>query len=145
MRRNLVLGLLLSLFGLTACGPGSGSTDQAPAPAVSPSTTTAAPAATPEPPAKPMGAIWFEPAALSACGKPEKVVVHWDARAFPDVKAVDIMGVKKDGTEALFLAAGRRGERETGAWMRGGSEMILRNKASGDELARAQIERLPCN
>lgn len=145
MRRNLVLGLLLSSFGLTACGPGSGSTDQPPALSVSPPTTASVPAATSEPAAKPKGAIWFEPAALSTCGKPEKVVVHWDARPFPEVKAVDIMGVKKDGTETLFLAAGRRGERETGAWMRGGSEMILRNKANGDELARTQIESLPCN
>lgn len=141
--RVATAAVLLSLSALTACGPGSSSTDSAQAPRPKDST---GPVITERPqPAKPQGPIWFEPAALKACGRPERITVHWNVGSLPDVKAVDILGVRKDGGETLFLAAGRSGSRETGAWMRGGSEMILRNKANGLELGRARVETLSCN
>jgi len=142
MRRILFLGAVL-LPLLSACGPGSGSSDQAKSVATAPNATPAAPAAVTPPPAKPRGPIWFEPSALSTCGKSVKVTVSWSVRA-PEVKQVNIMAVKKDGTETLFGSAGRYGSKETGPWMRGGSEMVLRNKTDGAELGRAKVDSLPC-
>jgi hypothetical protein len=142
MRRILFLGLLLPL--LSACGPGSESADHAaattPAPVATPATSPAVTAR----PAKPAGPIWFEPSALSTCGKSQKVTVAWNVRKLPDVKQVNIMAVKKDGTEVLFATGGFRGSRETGPWMRGGSAMILRATGTGAELGRATIDPLPC-
>lgn len=145
MRRILFAGVLLPL--LSACGPGSGSADQAQQPAATAPTVAAAatPAAVTPPPAKAHGPIWFEPSALSACGKPEKAIVHWTVGKDSDVKEVNIMGVRKDGTEVLFSSGGRYGTKETGAWMRGGSEMVLHAKATGAELGRVKMDSLPCS
>lgn len=72
-------------------------------------------------------------------------MVHWDARSFDGVKTVDIVAVNKSGREALYLSAGLAGNRESGQWMLPGSQMILRNKANGTELARATVESIPCD
>lgn len=145
MRFSLVLGLSLATTILSACGPGSdtGSAPTAPevatAPAVAPSPESAA--ATPAP----TTGIWLDPAALSACARPVKVSVHWDASSFAGVKTVDIIVVNKAGKEALFLSAGRAGSRDTGEWMRAGSKVILRNHGDSAELANATVDSIPCN
>jgi hypothetical protein len=146
MRFRYVAAPLVALLLVTGCGPGSGtSTPTAAAPAGGPSAPgqSQGPAASVEP-AKTSG-IWFEPAALSKCARPDKVMVHWDASSFNGVRAVDIIAVGKTGKEVLFLSAGRSGSRESGVWMSAGSQMILRNKADGTELARATVESIPCN
>lgn len=141
-------GLLLSLALLTACGPGSGTTETAASEdagvAASSTAETALEGEQPMP-AKPEGPIWFEPAALEECGKPEVLTVHWETASLPDAKTVNIMAVKPDGTESLFLTAGRQGSRETGRWMRAGSQMVLRNKADDVELGRATVDSIPCD
>lgn len=88
--------------------------------------------------------FWFEPADLSACGKPTKVVVNWDTTSLEDVGAVEVIAIGAKGMERAFLVGGRIGSRETGEWMQAGSQMILRNKADGVELARARVGSIPC-
>jgi hypothetical protein len=146
MRFRYVAAPLVALLLVTGCGPGSGtSTPTAAAPASEPSVPSQPQAAVASiEPAKTSG-IWFEPAGLRECARPDKVMVHWDARSFDGVRTVDIIAVGKTGKEVLFLSAGRSGSRESGVWMSAGSQMILRNKADGTELARATVESIPCN
>lgn len=141
MRRILLLAMLLPL--LSACGPGSDNAEHAQTAAVVPAATPAAtaPAAAP---AKPAGPIWFDPSERSSCGRPSVVTVHWDVRNVPDVKEVNVMTIRKDGTEALFFAGGRKGAKESGPWMRAGSEMVLRARTGGAELGRVKLGSLPC-
>lgn len=139
MHLSRVVILSIAIAACTACGPGSGgSSTETTAPVVTASTDTApaTPAARP--------AIWFEPAGLSACARPEKVMANWDVRPIEGVKMVELIAVAANGQERLFLAAGRAGNRETGAWMRAGSTIILRNKENGSELGRAVVESIPC-
>jgi hypothetical protein len=148
MRLPLIIGLTALVATLVGCGPGSDSAtgpnprNDAIAAAPVTASTAAAPSATPAA-TQPFG-IWFEPSRLSACGKPTTVVVHWDATPYAGVKAVEIIAVKQSGKETLFLSAGRAGSHDSGAWMKGGSQMILRNKADGKELSRATVESIPC-
>lgn len=72
-------------------------------------------------------------------------MVHWDARPFEGVKTVDIVAVNGASKEVLFLSAGRTDNRESGQWMRAGSQMIMRNKIDGTEVARATVDSTPCN
>lgn len=145
MRFRSVVALATTLLLVTACGPGSGTGTPAATPASEASASAQPPqAAASVEPAKTSG-IWFEPAGLSACARPDKVMVHWNASSFEGVKAVDIIAVGKTGKEVLFLSAGRSGSRESGVWMRAGSQMILRNKADGTELSRATVEAIPCS
>lgn len=145
MRFRPVAALATTLLLVTGCGPGSGTGTPAATPASEPSSSAQqAQAVVPVEPAKTSG-IWFEPAGLRECARPDKVMVHWNANSFEGVKAVDIIAVGKTGKEVLFLSAGRSGSRESGVWMRAGSQMILRNKADGTELSRATVESIPCN
>ncbi len=142
MTATRVTLLAISMALISGCGPGSGTTS-------SPQQPTAAKAADADlsstPPDKKQGAgIWFEPSALSACGRPEKLTVYWDARSYQGVKTIDIYVVNMEKTERLFLSAGRAGSRESGAWMRVGSKMIMRDKATGAELAHATVGNIPC-
>ena len=142
MRFRLLMAPLVASILLSACGPGSGTgtaesagTGDAPAPTAEPAPAVAATSKT---------GIWFEPAGLSACARPAKVMVNWDAKSFEGVKSVDIIAISAAGKEVTFLSAGRFGSRESGQWMRGDSQMILRNHADGAELARATVESIPC-
>lgn len=139
------LALLLAT-ALVACSP----TPPAPAtdaPAAAPADAAASPPATG--PAAPVaaehGALWFEPAALSACGDGKDVVkVNWDASATPEITSIQIVAIGPEGVEGNFAASGPAGSKESGAWMHAGSTMILRNAADGKEIARATMGSTPC-
>jgi hypothetical protein len=88
--------------------------------------------------------IWFEPEAISECAKAETAKVHWNAAGFPGVTTVEVLIADSDGKEILFAATGVINEKQTGPWARGGTEFILRDKATSTELARAKIPSLPC-
>jgi hypothetical protein len=139
MRFRLAMGLVAVLAASTGCAPRGDSSDK---PAAETSQATASHAEIPAP--RP-SAIWFEPANLRACARPEKISVHWDATPFATVKTVEIVAINPAGRESVFLYAGRKGSRETGAWMRAGSVMVLRNKADNVELARATVGSIACN
>lgn len=104
----------------------------------------AAPATDPAPAAARTG-LWFEPAALSACGSSKDVVtVHWDASIYPGVTSVEIVALESDGSEGMFAAAGGQGSKETGPWMGAGKTMVMRNAADKTELARATVVPIAC-
>ena len=146
MRIPVITAIAFLALATAGCDRGGTAPDTASAPATA--ATTAAPvagqvAATPPAPVE-KGPIWLEPDALSACGRPTAITVHWDANGFAGVKAVDIVAINPEGKESVFVTAGRRGSRETGAWVRAGSKMSLRNKADATELASATVGAVPC-
>lgn len=138
--RILLISALFSLAMLTACNSASMNDEATTAGVVKPAAEEPQPLQT-----EPQGPIWLEPAALEECGKPSVLTVHWDAGSFPGVKAINIMALKPDGSESLFLTAGLRGARETGPWMRAGSQMVLRNKTDDVELGRVAVGSTPCD
>ena len=143
MRIPVITAIAFLALATAGCDRSGTATDTATAPATT--ATTAAPVAAVVPPAPvEKGPIWLEPDALPACGRPTAITVHWDANQFAGVKAVDIVAINPEGKESVFVAAGRSGSRETGAWVRAGSKMSLRNKADATELASATVAAVPC-
>lgn len=131
-------GLFLCAFLLAACGqrPGSAEvqTSQAPAKAVP------APA-----PAAATKMLWFAPNALPACGPATQVVrVNWDLSSKPEVASVEIRVVENGAPEGLFARTSPVGNKDTGPWMHAGSTMLVRDAATGAELARATMGSIPC-
>lgn len=148
MRNLTKLAVLFLALALSACGPSEPASDTAAdtstaaADAAPPATTE--PAAAPEP-AAPTTGLWFEPAALSACGPTDNVVkVNWDVSANPDVASVEIVITEPNSPEGMFAATVPKGSKDSGPWMHPGSTMVLRNAADGAELARATMESIPC-
>lgn len=145
MRIKIILILTVAVL-IVGCGPGSGvSMDKSSDNDGSNPAKTGQVRASVSPPMQKPGnaAIWFAPSELSKCGKPSKVEIHWDVRG-QKVSAVEIFAVNKAGNEVLFFSSGPFGKKDSGMWMRGGSEMILRSKTNGSELGRAQISAIPC-
>lgn len=143
MRLPLLSATLLTLLAIAGCD----ATDEPARPAVE-AADAGADVAAPSPvddPAPPAGPemLQLEPAALAECGDPARVVATWDARA-AGVSGVDIIAVNRAGKESLFFTGGARGTRETGAWMRSGSQLVLRSKDDGAELDRVLVAATPC-
>lgn len=148
------LALMASIALATACGeqPTAPAATSAP-PAASATAEASAPAASEipapapvvaEPTLGPDSPIWFEPQALSECGKGEIVTVHWNAGGFPGVRTVEVSVSGKDGAEMLFAATGVENQKQTGPWALAGTEFILRDQATKKELQRARIPSAPC-
>lgn len=89
--------------------------------------------------------IWFEPERVSSCAKDTVGTLHWNASSFPGVQTVQVTMPGTDGKEGLFALSGTIGQKETGPWMIGGMEVVLRDGAGGRELARARVPSLPCS
>ena len=151
MRPTPILLLALAV-ALAGCKPSAPDTAAAPAadtvPAQAVAAVDAALATSPVPAPGPAAArtgLWFEPAALSACGSSKDVVtVHWDASIYPGVTSVEIVALESDGSEGMFAAAGGQGSKETGPWMGAGKTMVMRNAADKTELARATVAPIAC-
>jgi len=147
--RNIIGAIFIATSTLLASGCSSPADPQDTAAA-----SEAAPVAAPEIPAPaPVAApvvftkdspIWFEPEALSECAKGEVAIVHWNAAGFPGVSTVEVSIANATGEETLFAATGVVNQKETGPWARGGTEFVLRDKATSNELARAKLPSLPC-
>ncbi len=141
MRLTQLLLFVLLLAGIAGCqqeNDTSATPDQA-------ATTQQAPTSSLQSmPDELKSGIWFEPATLSTCARPQAIVVHWDASSFEGIKSVELVAVNPAGKQVVFASAGRVGSRESGAWMRAGSRMILRDKASGTQLAEAIVGSEPC-
>ena len=88
--------------------------------------------------------IWFEPDRIDDCAKGVAGVIHWDASSFPGVPVVKVVLPAEDGSESVFAVAGAVGEKETGPWLVAGSEVILRDTATDEELARARMPGAAC-
>lgn len=115
--------------------------------------TAAAPAASEIPPPAPVVAepvitqdspIWFEPERVSDCSKGEVLTVHWNASSFPGVSVVEISVAGKDGAEALFASTGVINQKQTGPWALAGTEFVLRDQATKQELQRTRVPSTPC-
>jgi hypothetical protein len=143
--RNIIGAIFIATSTLLASGCSS---------PADPASSEAAPVAAPEIPAPaPVAApvvitkdspIWFEPEALSECAKGEVAMVHWNAAGFPGVSTVEVSIANATGEEILFAATGVVNQKETGPWARGGTEFVLRDKATSNELARTKLPSLPC-
>lgn len=149
MRLHLLSATLLAMLATAGCNPAderaSPTTDPAGASAAdapASDATMATPGDDPALPAEP-DMLRLDPDALPECGDPARVAVTWDARE-AGVSGVDIIAVNRAGKESLFFTGGARGTRETGAWMRSGSQLVLRSKDDGAELDRAMVAGTPC-
>lgn len=144
MQRNqtgLALTLALTL-GLAACQPQDAEPAQTPA-AATPDASAATQAEPAAVPAKP-GLISLEPASMSTCDAAE-VVAKWDVRAkHPDITSIEIW--VGSGTEnKVWIASTPFGEATTGPWTAPGAVFILKNQATGDELARTVMQGPTCS
>lgn len=147
MSRSTSTLLLIALAaGLAACSPAAD-----PAPEAANATPAAVSDAPPPPapvPAEPVitqdSPIWFEPAALSECGKGEVVTVHWNGAGFPGVKTVEVSVAGKEGAETLFATTGVVNQKQTGPWAMAGSEFVLRDADTKVELQRTKVPGSPC-
>jgi hypothetical protein len=147
LRNSLALSLALAA-SLSACdrqaaAPGPAAPAAAPAPVADapppPAPVAAAPVITPDSP------IWFEPAAISECSKGEVLTVHWNASGLSGVKTVEVSVAGKEGAETLFATAGVVQQKTTGPWALAGTEFVLRDAATKDELQRTKVPGAPCD
>lgn len=141
-KKLFALALLVSLAFAAGCGKQPAEPAQENASAASDIPAPAPVAA--EPTLGPDSPIWFEPQALSECGKGEVVTVHWNAASFPGVTTVEVSVAGKDGTETLFAATGVANQKQTGPWAQAGTEFVLRNQADKKELQRTRVPSAPC-
>jgi hypothetical protein len=89
--------------------------------------------------------VWFEPATLENCTPPVSAVttINWDASA-SGVGEVDVRLVGSDGIETLFATGKPVGSEQSGDWMFPNSIVVLRDNATGVELARGIVGSRPC-
>lgn len=141
MRLHLLSVTLLAVLATAGCNPA----DEPALPAADPADAGIDAQAPVDEPATPAvaGMLQLDPAALPECGDPAQVVATWDARE-AGVSGVDIVAVNRAGKESLFFTGGARGSRQTGAWMRSGSQLVLRSKDDGAELDRVMVAGTPC-
>lgn len=144
---RITIALALGTLLLTACGadnppPPAAATTPTPAP-VAAAPVVAAPVATAPTAA---GHLWFEPAGLRICENktPQMVTVFWDARGLPGKGPVELVAIGGKGKEVSFAVVGRVGKKDTGPWMFPGSTVVMRSKADGSELVRAQVGKIAC-
>lgn len=156
MKASIALATLAaSAMFLSACNkapeqpaPADAAAPVATAPATGPvqPAGTAAPA-TADAPITKDSPIWFEPESISTCpGTPAVTgVVHWNASSFPNVTTVQLTMPAGDGKpEGMFTVSANVGQKETGPWLEAGTEFVLRDNATGAELARAKVPGEPC-
>lgn len=140
-RHQAGLALTVLTLALTACQPQDVEPAQKPVaatPDASASTHTEPTAVPAEP-----RLISLEPASMPTCDAAE-VVAKWDVRAkHPDVTSIEIwVGF---GTETkVWIASTPFGEAPTGPWTTPGAVFILKNQATGDELARTIMQGPAC-
>ncbi|MEO6138029.1 MAG: hypothetical protein ABIP11_05085 [Luteimonas sp.] len=92
----------------------------------------------------PTGPVSIDPATLSSCTG-AIVTVRWDIRAaHPDVKEIEVWTGSATHPLTLFAAGAPSGEAKTGQWAGPGSIFAIKDKASGQELARATAQGPAC-
>lgn len=90
--------------------------------------------------------IILMPASLSSCDVGAVVVVTWDIRTkHPDVTETEVWTNVGTGDLTLFAASGPSGEATTGPWAGPGSVFAIKNRTTGEELARAAVQGPDCN
>lgn len=145
--------LAASAMLLAGCGKGQeqpaaeAGTQAAATPAAAAAPSQAAPAATAEATITKDSPIWFEPESISTCpGTPAVTgVVHWNAAGFPNVTTVQLTMPAGEGKpDGMFTVSANVGQKETGPWLEAGTEFVLRDNATGAELARAKVPGEPC-
>jgi hypothetical protein len=142
--------LAASAILLSACGKGqepAAPADTQAAAAAAATPTAAAPAPAADAPITKNSAIWFEPESISTCpGTPAVTgVVHWNASSFPNVTTVQLTMPAGEGKpEGMFTVSANVGQKDTGPWLEAGTEFVLRDNATGAELARAKVPGEPC-
>jgi hypothetical protein len=134
--RSIAAATLL-MMGLSACQPSDTDTSKnAASPASAPSVATA--------PA-PTGPVTIEPASLTSCETGAVVTVRWDIRKeHPDVKDIEVWTGSATHPLTLFTASGTAGEAKTGPWAGPGSIFAVKDRATGQELARATVQGPAC-
>jgi hypothetical protein len=134
--RSIAAATLL-MIGLSACQPSdtdASKTAASPAPA---HTVAAAPA--------PAGPMTIDPASLSSCTTGAIVTVRWDIRAaHPGVKEIEVWTGSVTHPLTLFAAGAPSGEAKTGLWAGPGSIFAVKDRATGQELARATVQGPTC-
>jgi hypothetical protein len=134
--RSIAAATLL-MIGLSACQPSDTDASKTPAsPASAPAVTAAS---------APTGPVTIEPASLASCEKGEVVTVRWDIRKdHPDVKEIEVWTGSATHPLTLFAASGIAGEAKTGPWAGPGSIFAVKDRATGQELARATVQGPAC-
>ncbi len=80
------------------------------------------------------------PSGLRDCEAGSVATVEWDARS-ADVKTIKVF-VLGDQGETLFTEQGAVGTARTGPWTKPGTQFVLRDGATGTELARLKVQDL---
>jgi hypothetical protein len=134
--RSIAAATLL-MIGLSACQPSdtdASKTAASPAPAPA---GAAAPA--------PTGPVTLDPASFSSCQTGAVVTVRWDIRKeHPKVKEIEVWTGSTSHPLTLFAASAPAGEAKTGAWAGPGSIFAVKDRATGQELARATVQGPAC-
>jgi hypothetical protein len=130
MRVSHVLAVAILASIVSACGNGAHDAAQQ---------ATANPAATAR------AGLWFEPASLESCDTRSLVKVYWNVTASKRTKAVNVFTLRPGGEEAVFAGRAKpEGMRRTGHWIRAGRVFVVREAASGADLARGAVGTTPC-
>ncbi len=141
MKRSLLLMLVL----LAGCNPDP---QDAPKPASSQpaySTSSGLPGEPVVSDAKQLATITITPDSYSSCPrtKGEVAMVEWDASS-AGVRAVRVVTLGTNGVEGMFANGKPVGSKQTGPWMGAGVTLVLRDRATDRELARAVGGSKPC-
>ena len=97
--------------------------------------------------AKPVmaGPISIEPDSLASCDVGAEVTVHWDVSAeHPQVTETEVWTGSATRELTLFAASGPSGEAKTGPWTGPGSIFAVKDRATGEELARVVVNGPRC-
>ena len=82
------------------------------------------------------------------CRAGNKATVKWDVRTQAGVEKVQVFVTaskgKNKGSEKLFVIGSRVGSAETGNWLFAGSQLSLRDLATGKELANILVDDSAC-
>lgn len=82
----------------------------------------------------------LNPAELADC-TPVTASVRWHV---PETQGISAVDVHVGTPETLFAQGGAQGESTTGNWVQPGTTFVLRDRSTGDELARSTVSGPAC-
>jgi hypothetical protein len=141
--RFAIISTLLAASLLVGCDNGSAPQTSPVQPDAQAQAAVAAQSAGPHASAKGTDIFRAEPESLD-CRKGNKVTLHWDVRQRAGIDEIQIFVISPKGNEKLFMTKGRAGSVPTGKWVRVGTQLSLRDKKDGAELARIVVDGSAC-
>jgi hypothetical protein len=88
--------------------------------------------------------LTVDPVIIKTCNGPQKGKISWAVPAEIGARVVQIYAIDSGAKRQLVAEVGLQGSVETGAWIRGGVEIVLINKDTGKDIQRVGIRSVPC-